>query len=145
MAFRFSLATLLRMREIAEQREERLLGQILNQMAQTRQTLADLDTQRKNLITNREHSLQATTSSVDLQGFYTQMDLIDELERSGKEQLAKLGTLRDQQMKTYEAAHRDRQLLSDMRKEKRGDFQREQTRKEQNLMDDNFSARRSPY
>jgi flagellar export protein FliJ len=142
MGFRFSLATLLRLREIAEQREECLLGQILNQMVQSRQTLADLEAQRRGLIVRRELALQETTSAFDIVGFYCRMNEIDDLERTGREHLAKLTALREQQMKIYEIAHRNRELLSGMRSDQREIFLREQTRQEQNAMDDNFSSRR---
>lgn len=142
MGFRFPLATLLRLREIAEQREERLLGQILNQIVQGRQTLADLEVQRRNLIAQRELALQQTTSAFDIMGFYGRMQEIDTLEATGREHLAKLVTLREQQMKVYEAAHRNRELLSGMKGEQFEAYRREQTRQEQSAMDDNFSSRR---
>ena len=142
MGFRFPLATLLRLREIAEQREERLLGQILNQIVQGRQTLADLEVQRRNLIAQRELALQQTTSAFDIMGFYGRMQEIDTLEATGREHLAKLVTLHEQQMKVYETAHRNRELLSGMKGEQLEAYRREQTRQEQNAMDDNFSSRR---
>jgi len=143
MGFRFPLATLLRLREIAEQREERLLGQILNQMAQSRQSLADLEQQRLSLIAKRELALQQLTSGFDITGFYGQMREIEALELAGKEHLAKLAALREQQMKIYETAHRNRELISGMKSDQLDAFRQEQTRQEQNAMDDNFSSRRN--
>lgn len=142
MAFRFSLATLLRLREIAEQREERLLGQIQNQIAQNRQTLIELEAQRQGVIRQRELALQQQTSGAEIEGFYGRLRALEDLEKSGREQLAKLEALRLQQMKAYETAHRNRDLLSGMRADKLELFRREQMRQEQNLMDDNFSSRR---
>lgn len=143
MGFRFPLATLLRLREIAEQREERLLGQILNQIAQANQTLADLASQRLILIARKERALQETTSAFDIMGFYGSMAEVDRLELTGKEHLTKLITLREQQMKIYEAAHRNRELISGMKGDQLDAYRREQTRQEQNAMDDNFSSRRT--
>jgi flagellar export protein FliJ len=142
MRFKFSLATALRLREIAEQREERLLGQILNQISQSRQTLSDLEVQRRDLVAQRELALQQTASAFDITHFYDRIRQIDEMERIAREQLAKLATLREQQMKIYETAHRNRELLSGMRSDQLDAFEREQTRQEQNAMDDNFSSRR---
>ena len=142
MGFRFPLATALRVREISEQREERLLGQILNQMAQSRQTLADLEAQRRDIIAQRELALQQTVSAFDIVGSYRQMREIDDMERAAKEQLSKLAALREKQIKIYETAHRSRELLSGMKHEQLGKFQLERTRQEQNAMDDNFSSRR---
>lgn len=145
MGFRFPLATLLRLREIAEQREERLLGQILNQMAQSRQTLIDLDLKRCDLAAQRELASQQSTSASEIQGIYGQMHEIDNLLLAGREHLAKLATLREQQMKIYEAAHRDKELLSGIKKDQLETFQKEQSRQEQNAMDDNFSSRRRTF
>jgi flagellar FliJ protein len=143
MAFRFPLQTLLRLREIAEQREERLLGQILNQVAQSRQILAELSTQRTSLLLMREQAIQQRTSSAEINGYYDRLRTIDELERAGSEQLDKLVSLCDQQAKVYEAAHRQTELLAGMRDDQKEIYLRELDRQEQKMMDDNFSSRRS--
>jgi len=143
MAYRFPLATLLRLREIAEQREERLLGQIHNQIAESRQTLADLASQRQAVIQQREQALLRLTSGFDLMDSYAQVRVIEGLEDKGREHLAKLSVLRDQQMKIYEAAHRDAELLLDIREDRKNEFQRQREKQEQSALDDNFSSRRS--
>ena len=142
MGFRFPLATLLRLREITEQREERLLGQILNQIVASRQTLAELETQRRSLRMQRDLALQQTTSAFQILGFDAQMGHIDDLEVAGREHLAKLATLREHQISIYETAHRDRELLSGMKHERQELFQAEQVRQEQRVMDDNFASRK---
>lgn len=142
MGFRFPLGTLLRLREIVEQREERLLGQILNQIVQSRRALADLEVQRRDLIAQREYAVQQRTSAFDIMGSYVLLRQIDDLERTGREHLSKLTTLREQQMKSYETAHRNRELLSRIRVDQLDTFQREQIRQEQSVMDDNHSSRR---
>jgi flagellar FliJ protein len=142
MAFKFPLATLLRLREIAEQREERLLGQIQAQIAQSRQTLSDLATQRKSLIVQREKITQQSTPSAEIVGFYDRIRKIEELEKTGGEHLAKLEVLRIQQMKVYETARGKKELLDGIREEQLQVYRSTQTRREQSVMDDNFSSRR---
>ena len=142
MAFKFSLATLLRLKEIAEDREERLLGQIMNQIAQSKQTLIELGNRRVGLIRRREIALEQKTSAAELNVFHGQIRAIEDLEVSGHDQLVKLEALRLKQMKLYEAAHQNRELLSGMRDDQAEAHQRERTRQEQNVMDDNFSSRR---
>ena len=143
MPFRFPLATLLRIREIAEQREERLLGQIQVQIAQSRQTLINLDTQRRSIIAQREKAVEQRTSSAEIVGFYDQVRRIEDLERTGQEHLAKLEELRRHQMKTYEAAHGKKELLAGLRAEMVEEYRATQVRREQSAVDDNFSSRRS--
>ena len=143
MGFRFPLETLLRVREIAEQREERLLGQILAQIAQAHQTLTNLTEQRRAIINQRESSLQQQTSAFEITRSYEAIRTIDELEKSCITQLAKLEALKDQQMKAYEVAHRNQELLSGLREKQLAHYQQEQTRKEQSVMDDTFGSRRA--
>jgi flagellar FliJ protein len=143
MAFRFTLATVLRLREIAEQREERLLGQIQAQIAAVRQSLIDLASQRQKLLAQREEAIQRTAAAAVISGFYGELRAVDGLVATGKEQLAKLEVLRDQQMRIYEAAHGKRELLDGMRQEQKAEYQHELERKEQSALDDNFSSRRA--
>lgn len=142
MAFKFSLATLLRLREIAEQREERLLGQIQNQIVQNRQALVDLAHQRESVIRRREDLLKQSTSIAELQDSYARVKALEAMEESCRNQLAKLVTLCNQQMKIYQNAHRDSELLCEMRDNQKDEFDKERTKQEQNVMDDNFSSRR---
>jgi flagellar FliJ protein len=58
------------------------------------------------------------------------------------EQIEKLEQLRDQQLKVYENARRNREMLTDMREEKRTAYDSDIARLEQKTLDDNFIARR---
>jgi flagellar export protein FliJ len=142
MAFRFSLATVLRLKEIAEEREERLLGQILQQIAQQMQRIADLEAQRADLIRRREAGLQQQMSAAELHISYGQMQSLEVKKKEAHVQLAKLESLRIQQVKIYETAHQNYELLTSMRVEHLELYRREQAKQEQGIMDDNFVSRR---
>lgn len=142
MAFKFSLATVMRLREIAEEREERLLQQIMQQIVQARQTLVDLATRRESLLRQREDMLMQKTSAAELLLLQGQLRSVDDLQESGKKQVADLESLRLKQMQVYEEAHRGRELLAGMREKSLMQFRRTQLRQEQDLMDDIFAARR---
>jgi flagellar export protein FliJ len=143
MAFHFPLGTLLRLKEIAEEREERLLGQILSQLAKAKATLADLQGQHTESIRRREAELQRIISATELHVFYGEMRALEERQQHIQDQIQKLEMLRGQQMKAYETAHQARELLSNMREEQLDKFRYEQARREQNTQDDNFSSRRA--
>jgi flagellar export protein FliJ len=143
MAFKFSLATVLRLREIAEDREERLLMQIRQQMAQSQQELVELDARCIAVIAQRESELTNQIPATELQDSYMQISVLEERKRIVREHLLKLETLRLQQMKIYETAHRDLEVIKQIREEKLVLFQREQVRREQHDMDDNFAARKA--
>ena len=141
MGFRFSLATVLRVREIAEEREERLLTQILGQIAKTQQELQELQAQVELLLRRSERELASSISAAQLHITYGQMRALELMQKDLAEQLVKLEGLRDQQMKVYAAARRNREVLSELREAQLEKFQYELSRQEQALMDDNFSAR----
>ena len=140
MAFRFSLETVLRVRKIAEDREERLLGEILQQMAQCRRSLADLASRRTSLLLERQRALEARTPAGELLFWSAQIQVVDSLQQSGRQHLADLEKLRAQQLSVYAEAHKNRKLLATMREEQLDRFRAEQVRAEQKQMDDRFSA-----
>jgi len=142
MGFRFPLATVLRVREIAEDREERRLAYILSQIGRARQSLREVQTQNSNLILVREAQIRKQLSAAQLQISYNQLRALEIMQKEIQSQLSNLETLRDQQTKIYEAAHRDREVISGMREKQLGRFQYEQARREQNSMDDTFASRR---
>ena len=143
MAFKFALATVLRLREIAEEREERLLLQIRQQMAQSQHELVELDARCTGVIAQRESELANQIPATELQDSYSQISTLEERKKIVREHLAKLETLRIQQMKIYETAHRDREVIEQIREEKLEHFRREEVRREQHVMDDNFAARKA--
>ena len=142
MGFRFPLATVLRVREIAEDREERRLAYILSQIGRARQSLRECQTQNSNLILVREAQICKQLSAAQLQISYNQLRALEIMQKEIQSQLNNLESLRDQQMKIYEAAHRDREVISGMREKQLAVFQHEQARREQNSMDDTFASRR---
>lgn len=140
MAFKFSLATVLRVREIAEDKEERLLTQILGQIAKTKQELNDLQAQVDMLLRRTENELASSISAAQLHITYGQMRALEVMQKDVAEQLTKLEMLRDQQMKVFATARRNREVISQLREDQMERFKYELSRQEQALMDDNFSA-----
>ena len=141
MTFRFSLATVLRVREIAEEKEERLLTQILSQIAKTQQELHELKAQVDMLLRRSEDELASSISAAQLHITYGHMRALELMQKDVAEQLVKLESLRDQQMKVYAAARRSREVLSELREAQMERFRYDLLRQEQALMDDNFAAR----
>ena len=143
MAFRFPLQTVLRLRQIAEQREERAMEEILRKVAQQRQHLSDLAKLKERLFGQCETMLRLKTSAAEMALLQGQIQTVKDTETKEEHQLAQLEEQRQAQMKIYKAAHRDRELLSCMREQQVDEFKRVQTRKEQMRMDDVFSSRRT--
>jgi len=117
--------------------------QIRQQIAQSHQELMDLDARCKAVIAHREFQLAAQIPATELQDSYMQLSVLEERRKVVKEHLTQLEALRVQQMKVYETAHRNREVIEQIREEKLELFAREQVRRDQHLMDDNFSARKA--
>ncbi len=143
MAFIFPLATLLRLREINVEREERLLGDIQGQIRLTAQTLLDLAASRNQEISRRENVLGGTTSAAELLLSFERERSLETLQRAAQEQLNKLETLRLQQMSVYQSAYQNKEVLTSLREDQREVFLQARARREQEQMDDNFSSRQS--
>lgn len=143
MAFRFSLETVLRLREIAEQREERAMQAILRNMAQQRQELITLAAHRERLVDQCAVLLRAKTSAAELLLLQGQIQATADLEAQGRKHLAHIEEQRQAQMRIYETAHRDREVLSNEKQQQAGGFKRVQARREQMEMDNVFSSRRT--
>lgn len=143
MAFRFSLQTVLRLRQIAEDREEHAMEEILRNVAQQQQALQSLAADRERLLRQCETALHFKTSAAELLLLQGQIRATADLEAKGRNQLAHLEVKREAQMRLYEAAHRDRELLSAECQQQAEHFRQVQVRKEQLQMDDIFSSRRT--
>ena len=143
MGFRFTLAAVLRLREIAEEREERLLSSILRKIAQTRQAIEDVDAALLQMALGHDAGLSSTMVAGELQSFYERREILRAARRSHEEQLVKLEELRRQQLAIYQQAHRGRRMLTDMRMDQRAAWHAERSRLEQKAADDLFLARRS--
>ena len=142
MGFQFSLATVLRVRGIVEEREERMLQKILFEITQTIQTLSELNEEIAGSNASRVTGQFKNASGRQIHEAYGH---IEELKRRRTEvegQLGKLEELRDLQVKVYEEARRNREMLTDMRENKREAYLVDTARREQNTLDDNYIARR---
>jgi flagellar export protein FliJ len=141
MAFRFSLATVLRFRESVEKREELALQQIVLEIARTRleiERLAGEITVRQEAMNK---ALQQPITAVRLQCLLNEANEIIERKKLMIESLVPLEQKRRAQMEAYQAAHRARQMLSDMEERQRDAYELERTRSEQKFVDDIFAAR----
>jgi flagellar export protein FliJ len=141
MAFRFTLETVLRYRENLESREEAALQTIVQQIATVAATIDQVTAQIAAANRTRGELLAQPVNALNLQA------ILNEITAAGKQRAELLHTLealeqkRDEQLKVYHAAHRNRQMLSDMLDDQQGVWEQERTRSEQKTLDDLFAAR----
>jgi flagellar export protein FliJ len=142
MAFRFSLATVLRVRESIERREERELKKIQMEMARVSNQMEELNARIARAQGERNEALQQPMPASHLQAMLSQTQSTIASRDALQVALRGLEEQRKQQLKVYQAAHRDHETLIDMRNQQRTAYLREQTLLEQKYLDDLFVARR---
>jgi len=142
MAFQFPLATVLRYRGVLEEREERMLQRILSEISQIQETQARIDSQIADSDASRRAAVFKPFVGHDLHASYGEVKELQQSRKNLEEQIRKLEQLRDRQFIAYAAARRDREILTEMREEKRSEYDLDMARSEQKTVDDNFIARR---
>jgi flagellar export protein FliJ len=142
MGFRFPLATVLRVRESIEKREERALQKIQVEMVRLRRQLEELSAGIANEHLAREDAMQRLMPAGHLHTMLWETQAAIEKEKALLHALESLDTQRVEQMKLYQAAHRSRETLTGMLNEQREEYAREQARTQQKYLDDIFIARR---
>jgi len=144
MTYRFTLAPVLKLRQSIEERGLHLLEQTQHEIAHTVQMLETLRRQADSEMAQREQALESGVAAAALHFSEQLRRGLGEQVRALEKKLAELQIRREQQLKGYEDAKRERQVLSDLRNrqqeayEARADYQR------QRLTDDSFLARRKP-
>jgi len=141
MGFRFSLAAVLRFRESVEKREELALQKLLLEMSRIRREIERLNAEIVRAHQARNQAMQTPLAAVHLQSMLKEIDTIADRRKALIASLANLDREREIQTKKYQAAHRDRQMLSDMQAKQLDVYEQERTRAQQKFLDDIFAAR----
>jgi flagellar export protein FliJ len=142
MAFKFSLATVLRVRGIIEEREERMLQQIQQEISNTFQAAAQIDSDIARSNSSRVANLFKSSMGTNLHAAYGELTQL-KLRRNELETLLnKLNQLKRSQIEVYNAARRNREMLTEMREEKHDEYESDLARREQSTLDDNYMAQR---
>ncbi len=142
MPFEFRLEAVLRVREGIEEREERALEKIQIEIAKTLQTIEQVDLRQLREAEERERGLATLSLAANLQLIHQAQQELREYKKALQRYLAKLRNDREVQLKKYEAARRDREMLSDMRQKQLQEYELEASRQEQKVLDDVFLNRR---
>jgi len=141
MAFRFSLATVLLFRQSVEKREELALQKILMEMARTRKEIQEITTAIAAAHAARNQAMLNPLPASHVQDMLSDTDAAAERKKKLIESLAVLEREHQAQTRKYQAAHRDRQMLSDMQSRQREAYDQERARATQKFLDDIFAAR----
>ena len=142
MAFHFSLNGVLRLRESLEKAEMQQLRAIAAAVASSR---ADLDSLDKNIETARRWTLDATATrgltGAELHFEVLRESVLQTVRSSLAEKLAALERKRDEQQQRYLQARRQREILSNLYQRQLAAYRLEQSRREQQRIDELFLIR----
>jgi flagellar FliJ protein len=142
MAFRFPLATVLRVRESIEKREENALQRIQLEMARVARQIEELNAAVAQAHARQNRALREPMRAGELHATLAQIEAAAREKNALLLALQGLEQQRLKQMKVYQAAHRDHETMINMRNEKRDAYELENARSQQKYLDDIFMARR---
>jgi len=142
MAFRFALAAVLKYRENLEQREYLALEKTQQEIVQTKIVLHQCEERRSAATRRREADLRRGVTSVHLQAAYEEETALEEQGEKLRAQLRQLQVQRENCLKAYELARRNRELLDKLRMRQLDAYRRAQAKREQATLDDVFLSRR---
>jgi flagellar export protein FliJ len=142
MGFKFSLATVLRVRGTIEEKEERILQRILYEISETIEGLARIERAIGSANASRLSDRFKPSTGGEVHLSYAALNELRQSKEDLGEHFGKLEKLRDKQLGIYQAARRNREMLTDMRKDKLGAYEYDMAQREQKTLDDNYIARR---
>lgn len=141
MAFRFTLDQVLRVRKSIERREELGLQQAELEVARARRRIEELTEELAAANRRRDEALKQPMKAFLLQGMDAEINAAFEARQATIEALKDIEQRRDAQRKIYQVAHSGRQMLTDLEKEKRSEYELEEMKEQQKKIDDLFAAR----
>lgn len=140
MAFRFTLATVLRVRVVREEHEERLLQQILLELARAQESLREMEA-KLSCVTQLQGA-ETPTAARELHLSVLDVAVLRQWRSALEAQMERLEGLKDEQLVRYREARRDREVLSELRDRQRRAYEAAANKREQRATDDIFIARR---
>jgi len=142
MAFRFTLAPLLRLRQSLERQRALALQQAAFNLTRAQDSLAHLDRFLVESTLADAASLAAGRAAAELQFASLLREQLDHLRLQLMEQIQRLELLRQQAALTYQQAYREREALETLRAHQRRAYQIEQLRRQQRELDAAFLLQR---
>ncbi|MGC2399124.1 MAG: flagellar FliJ family protein [Acidobacteriaceae bacterium] len=145
MSFQFPLDSVLRFRRTVEEREEAALQKIVHEIALIFENLERIEDRILKSQAARLAEVFKPLTGLELHASYGEVSALRQCRKELMEQVKKLERARDEQMNVYEAARRDRELLTSMHDKKRVAYESDRNRRAQKLLDDVYLARRSRF
>jgi len=142
MSFYFPLSSVLRVREAAEQREERLLTEINSEIDVVNQSIEEITSKISQTESARPSASDVLQTAFHVQAWYGEIETLSESRKELLRRIEQLKALRSKQMLVYRNARKNRQVLDSIRDASFAEFETQADRREQRTMDDQHSAQR---
>jgi flagellar export protein FliJ len=143
MAFHFALDPVVRFRQSVEDREQAALEKIAGELAQLSEALESAKQKIQESEAARVADLCKPTIGLHVHASYGEVMHWKQRRKDLEGQLKQLEQARDMQLRVYEAARRDREILTNMHDKQRAAYESDRTRREQKTLDDQTLARRT--
>ncbi len=140
MSYHFSLSPVLWLRNVVEEREERLLQNIQREIALTAEHLNAAVAEISGSEASRSRETARQCSGIHLHAWYEHLEALRQKRKELEERMEKLEELRGKQMIAYQAARRDREMLDELHSQERTAYEADAARREQSRLDDTFGA-----
>ncbi len=143
MGYRFPLDTVLRVRELAVETEERTLGRILAELEALREALVRTEAELQDTATAREQAFAGTElPAMHLHASYAVAGMFRARREALTRQIEVFEDLRQKQVVQYEEAYRRREVLISLRDSGREAWVRAQNKREEKAADEAFLNKR---
>lgn len=142
MGFHFPLASVLRLRGVVEEREERMLQNILQEISRTAEIIEAIDAEIASVNMSRRANVRKASTALDFHAAYGHLENLKQQKIEQMERLTKLEELRQKQIVIYSAARRDREVLDNIFDRSRTAYEADLAKREQRSIEDTFAARR---
>ena len=142
MSFQFSLESVLQVRGIREEQEERMLQKILHETVRARETLVQIEARITELDAARHGNCFKSSVGHTIHAAYGELKELEQNKKDFQDKITKLEELRDKQLIVYSEARQNREVLSAMCEKKHKAYELNMTHIELKALDDIFISRR---
>jgi flagellar FliJ protein len=142
MAFRFTLAPLLRLRQSIERQRTLKLQEANLQVSRAQEKLAQLERSLAESANSNAAALQAGRTAVELHFASVLRENLHLFRQELHSDILKLELLRQQALGEYHQAYREREVLETLRARERRAYQQEQLRRQQRELDATYLLQR---
>lgn len=140
MSYNFPLSSVLWLREVVEEREERLLKNIQQEITSTVDQLSSLATEFAGADADWLGTMSNSCRGIHLHARYEQLEALRQRRKELEQRLEKLEELRGKQLAAYQLARRDREMLDGLHDQGLAAYATDMAKREQSTLDDTFGA-----